>query len=155
MLIIDDFSRKIWVYLLKSKDETFSVFKEWKIEVENQIDLKIKILRTDNGLEFCNNEFNDFCKDHGIVRHRTVIHTPQQNDMAERINITLLNEVGCMLLCSGLLKMFWGETVMTTAYLINRSPTSALNFVVPKVVWSNNYVNYSYVKVFGRAAYVH
>lgn len=76
-LIMDNFLRKIWVFLLKTKDETFTVFKEWKTQIENQNDLKIKIFKTDNGLEFYNYEFYNFCKLHGIKRHRTVAHAPQ------------------------------------------------------------------------------
>lgn len=68
LLSIDDFSRKIWVFLLKTKDETFITFKEWKIHIENQTNLKMKTLRIDNGLKFYNNEFNDFSKLHGILR---------------------------------------------------------------------------------------
>ena len=52
--IIDDFSRRVWVYVLKHKDHVFEKFKEWKSLVENQTGKKVKKLRTDNGLEFCN-----------------------------------------------------------------------------------------------------
>ena len=82
--IIDDFSRKVWVYLLKSKDQTLESFKTWKTLVENQVDRKVKCLRTDNGLEFCNTAFDNFCKENGIQRHRTVPYTPQQNGVAGR-----------------------------------------------------------------------
>lgn len=60
---IDDYSRKTWVYFLKHKDEAFENFVEWCVMIENQAERKIKILRTDNGLEFCNQRFNDFCKE--------------------------------------------------------------------------------------------
>ena len=56
--IIDDFSRKVWVFLMKSKDQTLGKFISWKTLVENQTERKIKTLRTDNGLEFCNREFH-------------------------------------------------------------------------------------------------
>ena len=56
--IIDDFSRKVWVFILKIKDEVFAKFNEWKVLVETQTSIKVKNLRTDNGLEFCSNEFN-------------------------------------------------------------------------------------------------
>jgi len=68
---IDDYTRKTWVYFLKHKDEAYGKFVEWSIMIENQTERKVKILRTDNGLEFCNTRFNDFCKEKGIVRHRT------------------------------------------------------------------------------------
>ena len=90
LTIIDDFSRKSWVYFLKHKNEVFGTFKQWKNLLEKQTGKQVKRLRTDNGLEFCNLEFNQFCKDEGIVRHRTVRNTPQQNGVAERMNQTLL-----------------------------------------------------------------
>ena len=59
---IDDFSRKVWIYFLKYKSELFNIFKEFKTLVENQVGKKIKVLRTDNSLEFCSKEFDNFCK---------------------------------------------------------------------------------------------
>ena len=53
LTFIDDFSRKVWVFILKSKDETFEEFKQWKVMVDNQISRNLKCLRTNNGLEFC------------------------------------------------------------------------------------------------------
>ena len=72
MTIIDDFSQKLWVYFLKHKNEAFSTFKEWKLLFENQTGKNIKRLKKNNGLEFCSNEFNDFCKKEGIFRHLTI-----------------------------------------------------------------------------------
>jgi len=63
----DDWSRKVWVYFLKTKDEAFASFTEWKKMVETQSERKLKHLRTDNGLEFCNHKFNEVCKKEGIV----------------------------------------------------------------------------------------
>ena len=91
--LIDDFSRKVWIYLLKCKDETVVKFKEWKSLVESQRSKKIKVLRTDNGLEFWNEDFNYLCSSSGIERHRTVRKTPQQNGLAKRMNRTLLDRV--------------------------------------------------------------
>ncbi|KAH9801638.1 hypothetical protein KPL71_001098 [Citrus sinensis] len=69
---IDDFSRKVWLYILKTKDQAFEKFKIWRALVENQSGVKLKALRTDNGLEFCNKEFDEYCQKHGITRHKTV-----------------------------------------------------------------------------------
>ena len=46
---VDDFSRRVWVYMLKSNDEVFETFLVWKKMVENQTGRKIKVLRSDNG----------------------------------------------------------------------------------------------------------
>lgn len=69
---IDNYSRKFWVYLLKSKDEVFGQFKEWKTMVEKCTEKQVKTLKIDNGLEFCNTLFDEFCKKEGVVRHYTV-----------------------------------------------------------------------------------
>ena len=74
--LIDDYSRKDWLYLLKSKDETFNAFKNWKSLIENQSNKRVKFLRPNNGLEFCNVSFDDYCKEYGILRHRIVRYTP-------------------------------------------------------------------------------
>ena len=54
---IDDFSRKTWIYFLKSKDEVFIKFKEFKSLIENHTEKKIKTFRSDNAGEFTSNEF--------------------------------------------------------------------------------------------------
>ncbi len=77
MTLIDDYSRMVWVYFLKTKDEAFFTFVKWKTMIEKQTKKKVKRLKIDNGLEFCNHEFDSFCSNKGIVRHRTCTRTPQ------------------------------------------------------------------------------
>ncbi|GKF60462.1 retrovirus-related pol polyprotein from transposon TNT 1-94, partial [Tanacetum coccineum] len=77
--IVDDYSRRVWVYILRFKHEAFRKFKEWKQLEENQTGRTVKKLRMDNSLEFCNREFEQLCIESGIVRHLTVVSTPQQN----------------------------------------------------------------------------
>ncbi|KAH9718038.1 hypothetical protein KPL71_022065 [Citrus sinensis] len=152
---IDDYSMKLWVYILKHKSEALDKFKEWTALMENQIGRKVKRLRTDNGLEYCSNEFDEFCRKMGIARHKTVRNTPQQNGLAERMNRTLIEKLRCMLLSSNLSKHFWPEAVVTAAYLINRSLTSALEFRTPQEAWSGKPLDLSNLKVFGCPAYAH
>ena len=91
----------------------------------------------------------------GILRHKTVRYTPQQNGLAERMNKTILERVTCMLLSANLPKSFWGEAVNTAVYPINRCPSTALNFKVPDEVWCGVPPDYSNLKVFGCVAYAH
>jgi hypothetical protein len=65
---IDEFSRNTCIYFPKNKSEVFDMFKEFKALVENQIEKRIKVLRIDNGGEFCRNEFEELCKKCGIAR---------------------------------------------------------------------------------------
>ena len=62
VIFIDDFSRKVWVHFMWHKSEMFAKFKLWKAEVENQTGKKVKCLRTDNGIEYTNDEFRNFCE---------------------------------------------------------------------------------------------
>ena len=102
--IIDDYSRKVWISMLRDKSQAFAKFKEWCIKSENERGVALKCLRTDNGMEFLSSEFEDFCKMKGIKRHRTAPKNPQQNGVAECMNMTLLERVRCMLISSGLAK---------------------------------------------------
>lgn len=77
MLLVDDYSRVMWVYLLKSKDEAFNAFKLFRAKVENGGERKVRVLRTDRGGEFTSKEFADYCEKEGITRHFTAPYTPQ------------------------------------------------------------------------------
>jgi len=152
---IDDYSRKVWVYFLKHKSDVFSTFKTWKAQVETQTGKKIKYFRTDNGTEYREKEFLAFCDSEGITRHYTVKRTPQQNGVAERMNRTLTERARCMRLNAGLPKVFWAEAVNTACFLINKSPSSAIDFKIPQEVWSGKPVNLLDLRIFGCPAYVH
>ena len=117
--LIDDFSRRVWAFFLKHKSDVFEVFRDWRTMIEKQSGKEVKYLRTDNGLEFCSEEFNAYCRKNGITRHRTVAHTPQQNGVAERMNRTILEKVRCMLSNSKMPKSFWAEAASTACYIIN------------------------------------
>lgn len=151
----DDFSRKSFSYLLKSKAETMSAFIEFKRLVENQTDLKIKRLRTDNGREYCNKAFNRFLRRHGIVHETTVPYNPEQNGVAERLNRTVIEKARSLLEDSGLGRRYWGEAVTTAIYLKNRSPTVAVSGATPEEIWTGAKVDVSDLRVFGCKAYAH
>lgn len=116
---IDDSSRKVSVCFLKNKSDVFESFKKWKAMVETEIDLKVKCLRSDNGGECIDGEFNEYCAAHGIRMEKTIPGTPQQNGVAERMNRTLNERARSMRLHAGLPKTFWADVVSTVTYLIN------------------------------------
>ena len=102
MTLIDDCTRFCYVYLLKTKDEALHYFKIYKVEVENQLERKIKHLRSDRGGEYFSNEFNLFCEEHGIVHERTPPYSPKSNGVAERKNRTLTEMVNAILDTAGI-----------------------------------------------------
>ena len=64
---IDDFSKKVWVYTMKTKDEVPGVFLKWKNMIENETGRKIKLLISDNGGEYTSDPLSNVCNEHGIV----------------------------------------------------------------------------------------
>lgn len=85
----------------------------------------------------------------------TIRYTPQQNGLAERMNRTIIEKARCILLESNLEKDMWTEAVMTAVYLINRSPTRALEGKTPAEMWYGEKPNLKKLKVFGSLAYLH
>jgi transposase InsO family protein len=78
------------------------------IIASNPLPMKVKKIHTNNGMEFCSNEFESYCKSKGIVRHYTVPHT-QQNGVVERMNRTIISKACCMLSNAGLNRRFWAS----------------------------------------------
>nr|GEY40722.1 hypothetical protein [Tanacetum cinerariifolium] len=76
--------------------------------------------RCDNGGEFRNKEMNDFCSRKGIKREFSNARTPQQNGVAERRNMTLIEAARTMLVDAKLSVTIWAEAVNTACYVQNR-----------------------------------
>ena len=114
---VDDHTRYVWAYILKSKDEVFAHFQKWKAQVEKSTGREVKILRSDNGGEYTSKEFNSYLITEGIKHEQTTPHTPQQNGVAERLNRTLIEGVQTMLADSKLLHQFWAVALATMVYL--------------------------------------
>ncbi|XP_071705208.1 uncharacterized protein [Rutidosis leptorrhynchoides] len=153
--IIDDFSRKTWVYFLKEKSEALHHFKVFKARVEKEADTFIKCLRTDRGGEFNSTEFNEFCKLNGIKRQLTTAYTPQQNGVAERKNRTIMNLVRSIMIEKDVPKTFWPEAVKWVNHVLNRSPTLAVKDVTPEEAWGGIKPSVDYFRVFGCIGHVH
>ena len=156
VIFVDDFSRRVWVYTMRAKDEVLEIFVKWKKLVETQTGRKIKVLRSDNGGEYTSDPFLQVCQNEGIKRHFTVRHTPQQNGVAERMNSTLLEKVRYMLSNASLDKKFWAEAVSYASHLVNRLPSAAIGGKTPMEMWSGKYAqDYDSLRVFGCPAYYH
>ncbi|CAJ2628653.1 unnamed protein product [Trifolium pratense] len=126
---VDEFSRMMWVYPMKTKDEVLVVFQRFKAVVEKQAGRKINVLRSDGGGEYTSHNFRSFCKKEGISHEVT----PQHNGVCETRNTTIMKMTRCMLKEKKLPKSFWGEAVTTACYVLNRSATKCLD-KVPEAV---------------------
>ncbi|GJU39550.1 putative ribonuclease H-like domain-containing protein [Tanacetum coccineum] len=102
------------------KDETSGILKSFITEIENLVDKKVKIIRYNNGTEFKNRVMSEFCEKKSIKREFSIARTPQQNGVAERRNMTLIEAARTMLAESKLPTTFWAEAVNTICYVQNR-----------------------------------
>ena len=123
---IDDFTRFGHVYLISHKSDALDCFKRYTNLVENQLNVKIKTLRTDRGREYLSDQFKSFCDEKGIARQLTISYTPQQNGVAERRNRTLLDMVRSMMAQANLPISFWRDALLTVAYVLNRVPSNSV-----------------------------
>ncbi|GJS77773.1 putative ribonuclease H-like domain-containing protein [Tanacetum coccineum] len=103
-----------------TNDETSEILKTFIIEIENQLDNKVKVIQSNNRTEFKNSIMNQFCEMKGIKREFSIARTPQQNGVAERKNRTLIEAARTMLVDSKFPTTFWAEAVNTDCYVLNR-----------------------------------
>ncbi|RDX61944.1 hypothetical protein CR513_59778, partial [Mucuna pruriens] len=95
--------------------------------LNSKFNKSIKRLRSNNGTKFVNLEFSKFLKDNGVVHELTCVNTPQQNRVVERKNRHLLEVARALLFQMSIPNVYWGEVVLTVAYLINKLPIRVLN----------------------------
>ena len=151
---IDDCTKYCYVYLLRSMDEAIEAFMQYKNEVENQLNKKIKVLRSERGGEY-ESSFGEFCLQHGIVHQTTVLYSPQQNGVAERKNRNLKrNEMmNAMLISFGLSQNLWGEAILFANYILKKLPKKKTN-KTPYELWKGKKPSYQFLKVWGCLAKV-
>lgn len=153
LTIVDDYSRAMWTYLLLQKSEVRNVLTNFIAYAEKQFGKTIKIVRSDNGTEFmC---LSSHFKQQGIIHQTSCVATPQQNGRVERKHRHILNVARALLFQASLPIKFWGEAILTAAYLINCTPFSVNNGRSPYEILHNSKPPYDQLRVFGSACYVH
>ncbi|GJV07573.1 ribonuclease H-like domain, reverse transcriptase, RNA-dependent DNA polymerase [Tanacetum coccineum] len=152
-LLVDDYSRYMWVYFLTTKDQAFDTFKEYKKSTENELRTTLKMLRTDRGGEFTSNEFTQYCKENGIARQLTAPYSPQQNGVVERRNRTIMSTTRCMMKATNMPQNFWAEAVRHAIYILNSVPTKALEDITPYEAIKQRKPNLENLRIFGCIAY--
>ncbi|GJW19214.1 putative RNA-directed DNA polymerase [Tanacetum coccineum] len=153
LTVVDDYTRSVWVYMLKGKDEVFECMLTFFNLIKNQFNKMVKAFRSDNGSEFVNQRFTKFCVDNGIIHQTTCAYTPQQNGIVERKHRHLLNVARSLLFQGGLPLNLWSECILTAAYLINRLPSSVLSGKSPFELVFNRKPGLNHLRVFGCLCY--
>lgn len=152
----DDFTHFCAAYILSTKDEVLDCFKTYAAMAEAHFDSSISRLRCDNGGEYVGKAFVDFCRTKGIQMEFTVSYIPQQNEVSERFNRTILDKARATIADSGLDRKMWNKAVLAAVYLTNRSPTAALiTNTMPYELWYGHKPDVSRIRIFGSKAYSH
>ncbi|GKC82180.1 retrovirus-related pol polyprotein from transposon TNT 1-94 [Tanacetum coccineum] len=100
LVIVDDYSRFIWVKFLRSKDDAPDAIIKCIKNIQVHLNATIRNVRADNGTEFINQTLRDFYENIGISHQTCIALTPQQNDVVERRNQTLMEATCTMLIFS-------------------------------------------------------
>ncbi|CAM8901857.1 unnamed protein product [Rhodiola kirilowii] len=154
LTIVDDKSKGVWIYLMKRKSEVADLLIQFFALVNTQFERKIKVLRSDNGGEFFSQKLVQFLSSKGCVHQTSCAYTPQQNGVVERKHRHILNVARALRLHASVPKCFWGDCVMTAAYIINRTPTPLLGGKAPYEVLFGAAPSLAHMRVFGCLCYV-
>lgn len=138
---------------MREKSEVRTVLRNFCKMTEKQCGKDIKVVRSDNGTEFmC---LSQFFRENGVLHQTSCVGTPQQNGRVERKHRHILNVAQALLFQGSLPTKFWGEAVMTTTHLINRTPMKVLKGSTLYQVLYGEEPQYNHLRVFGSLCYTH
>jgi transposase InsO family protein len=156
----DDYSRYGYIYLIKHRSESLDKFKIFKAEVENQHNLKIKVVRSDRGGEYYGKHatygqilspFARYLQKNGIVAQYSMPGESQQNGVAKRRNRTLMDMVRSMLSYSDLPVKLWIEALKTAVHILNQVPSKSMP-KTPYELWTGRKPSLRHLRVWGYRA---
>jgi hypothetical protein len=140
--------------LLHDKSETQGVLKKFLRRAQNEFNLRIKKIRSNNGSEFKNTQVDDYLDEEGIKHEFSAPYAPQLNGVAERKNRTLIEMARTMLDEYKTSDRFWAEAVNTACHAINRLYLHRLLKKTPYELLTGNKPNVSYFRVFRSKCYI-
>jgi hypothetical protein len=154
LVIVNDFSRFTWVFFLQDKSETQGTLNRFLRRAQNEFELKVKKIRSDNESEFKNFQVEEYLEEEGIKHEFSAPYTPEQNGVVERKNRTLIDMARTMLGEFKTPERFWSEAVNTACHAINRVYLHRLLKKTSYEILTGNKPNVSYFRVFGSKCYI-
>ncbi|DAZ97144.1 TPA: hypothetical protein N0F65_004758 [Lagenidium giganteum] len=155
LLFIDDFSRFISVYFLRSKSQVADRLRDYKMTMENQLHARIQFLRSDNGSEYVNQKVQSICRSGGIIHQRSIPYSPQQNGLAERTNRTVMEMARTMMMHQSVPTKWWADAINTAVYLLNRTTSTVHPETTPYEICHQVRPSLAHLKVFGARGFGH
>lgn len=154
LLLVDDYSRFMWIALLPSKDAAIAAIKHVQATAERKSGKKLLMLHTDRGGEFNATDFINYCAQLDVRRQLSAPYTPQQNGVVERHNQTVVGMARNMMKAKSLPGVVWGEAVSTAVYLLNRSSCKPIGGRTPYELWNGHTPLVQHLWTFGCIAHM-
>jgi hypothetical protein len=149
--VVDNYSRKVWVYPIKDQTGAIPVLRQWRVQAELETGNKVMAVRSDNAPEL-KELLEEWNVTSGVQPQYTEIHRSNQNGVAERAIQTTENSVRAMIKDANLPLEFWDEAARTDAYLRNRcdsGPPKDGQPRSPEEVWTGQQPSIDHIRVWG------
>lgn len=150
----DDFLGYPAIFFLKLKSEAFDRFELFVCKMKSETNHDIYTLSSDGGGEFLSTEFVNWLNEK-CIRHTTVAHVPQQNQVVERDHRTIEEaEWSAMLHMKNIPQELWTESYNCAVYTLNRTSFSSIS-ATPYELWFERKSKLDHLRIFGCEAYMH
>lgn len=147
---MDDFTHYTVTFALHNKSDIAQRFEEFEKAATAKFGCKISTLRCDNALEITSGRMRIYCDQVGIIQQPSEPYEHQHNGRIERFNRTLMERTRALLFEAKMTNKYWPYAMYAATYIINRSPTSALeDNITPFQKWFGFKPNLKKMKVYG------
>lgn len=153
--IVDDYSRWLTTVPLKNKSDAPNAILNYISSAERQLGVKVVNIRSDNGLEFCNQYLDSKLKSLGIKHQLSNRYSPEMMGVAEKVNGDAMDAVRTLLADSKLDAKFWAEALCTYTHVKNRIRHSVSPNATPHQRYYNAKPDISHFRVFGSLCFSH
>jgi len=140
---------------MKEKRKASHLLRIFCLIAKTQFKANVKIIRSDNRLEFISGPMKNFYGEHGIIHQTSCVGNPQQNRRAERKHHHILEVARALRFQANLPIPFWSECALAASYLINRTLSSVLKGKTPHEVLFRETPTYDHIKTFGSLCYAY
>ena len=155
MLCKDNNTGYMVIFFLKAKSEALACFKQLYSMMQQELQITIQRIKTDQGGEFKNRRFEEFTQDKGIIHEFSAAYTSEQNGFIERSNRTIVEATRSMLHSRSLPLSLWVEAANTAVFVWNRTVNKQNSDTTPFELMFRQILDVSYFKTFGSNAYLH